>query len=214
MRFSLVWSTAIPRVPYFNQWDAPEQAGDIISGKLRVSDLPHWRESGADTQQEFITWANHICGMCCLKMALAALTGDVVPLLTLTRQSLAYGTYVQDDTTIKGMIYAPFVDFVRHQYGLTAQVEVGVSAESIADILEKFRFFIASVHPSIRQPTTTPPKKGGHLVLAIAADNQQVIFHNPSGQQPDTQQYVRVSLHDFSRFFAGRGVALAPRSAY
>ncbi|PKE30285.1 hypothetical protein CWS43_11700 [Rahnella sp. AA] len=195
-------------IPYFSQWEDPECAAGIIAGELELSDIVLWPQSGASTQQEFVEWANHVCGMCCLKMVLAAVSGKVVPILKLTRSSLLYGAYIREGENIKGLIYAPFVEYVREELGLSAQVRVDISAEDIARQLEQHRFFIASVHPSIRLPESVPPHKGGHLVLVTRADSQFVTFHNPSGHDVSTQQDVTLPVATFARFFAGRGISL------
>lgn len=202
--------TLLPRsgIPYFSQWEDPDCAAGIIAGELALSDIKRWQQSGASTQQEFIKWANHVCGMCCLKMVLAAVSGKVVPILNLTQRSLAYGAYVRDGENIKGLIYAPFVEYVREELGLNAVVKVDILAKDIAAQLEQHRFFIASVHPSIRIPESVPPQKGGHLVLVTHADQEYVTFHNPSGHDISTQQDVTLPVDVFARFFAGRGISL------
>ncbi|MBF7980457.1 MULTISPECIES: hypothetical protein [Rahnella] len=195
-------------VPYFSQWEDPSCAAGIIAGDIALSDIRLWRQSGAASQEEFIEWANHVCGMCCLKMVLAAVSGNVVPVLELTRRSQAYGAYVREGNNIKGLIYAPFVEYVRQELGLTALVKVNISAQDIASQLDVHRFFIASVHPSIRIPESFPPGKGGHLVLVTRADAGSVTFHNPSGHDISSQQDVTLPVETFARFFAGRGIAL------
>ncbi|QLK61653.1 hypothetical protein GE278_13110 [Enterobacteriaceae bacterium Kacie_13] len=195
-------------VPYFSQWEDPASATGIIAGDITLSDIAQWPESGASSQEEFIEWANHVCGMCCLKMVLAATSGKVVPILNLTFRSLPYGAYVREGENIKGLIYAPFVEYVREELGLSAQVRVNMAAEEIAGELKQHRFFIASVHPSIRTPDFLPPHRGGHLVLVTQADAKSVTFHNPSGHDISSQRNVTLSLDEFSRFFAGRGISL------
>jgi len=195
-------------VPYFNQWEAPELAADIVAKRLSLKEVTQWRASGAESQDEFIEWARHVCGMCCLKMALAATRGEVIPILELTRRSLPYGTYVREGDNIRGLIYAPFVDFVRDELDIEAQVCVDIDVQDIASELERKCFFIASVHPSIRQPASLPPKRGGHLVLVSQVEQGVITFHNPSGDVPASQSNVTLPLDTFSRFFAGRGIAL------
>jgi len=195
-------------IPYFSQWEDPDAAAGIIAGDIALSDIALWPESGASSQEEFIEWANHVCGMCCLKMVLAAISGKVIPILQLTQRSLPYGAYVREGENIRGLIYAPFTEYVRQELGLSAQVRVDISAEEIAGQLEEHRFFIASVHPSIRIPDSLPPRKGGHLVLVTRADAQSVTFHNPSGHDLSSQQDVTLSVEHFARFFAGRGISL------
>ncbi|MBU9847597.1 C39 family peptidase [Rahnella ecdela] len=199
-------------VPYFSQWEDPDCAAGIIAGDIQLSDISLWPRSGAADQQEFIEWANHVCGMCCLKMVLAAISGNVVPVLKLTYQSLSYGAYIREGDNIKGLIYAPFVEYVRNELGLEAQVKVDISAHEIAGQLEEHRFFIASVHPSVRIPESTPPRRGGHLVLVTRADEQSVTFHNPSGHDLSTQQDVTLPVETFERFFAGRGISLVAKA--
>lgn len=197
-----------PAAPYFCQWESAQLAGAIIRKELRLEDDPAWRASGARDVDEYARWASHVCGMACLKMVLAAESGRIHPTLELARRSLPYGAYAEtDDGAIKGLIYAPFVRFVAREFGLEAEVRVGLRTDELAQVMTRARYFIASVHPWIRWPEREPPSKGGHLVLVTRATAQAVIFHNPSGE-PDTQADVCVALADFDRFFAGRGVAI------
>lgn len=193
-------------VPYFCQWESATLALDIVEGRKTPADDPFWRLSGALTQDEYVKWANHACGMACLKMVLAARTGKVVPTLELLRRGLPYGTYTESEGAVVGLIYAPFVTYVREVFGIEAEVATNLSAADIPAIMEDHAFFIASVHPWIRWPERAPPKKGGHLVLVTAVTGGGLSFHNPSGHEPRAQANAEVSLRDFNRFFAGRGI--------
>ncbi|BEN20585.1 TPA: hypothetical protein ACGD5G_000642 [Serratia marcescens] len=183
-------------VPYECQWASPELAADLIAGRATLAQDENWARSGARDRAEYVEWANHVCGMACLKMELA-------------RRSLPYGAYVREGERIKGLIYAPFVEFVREQFALQAEVKVGLEAADVPALLQECRYFIASVHPSIRRPESIPPQRGGHLVLITAADAQSVTFHNPSGDSPATRERVHLPLSRFTPFFAGRGIAIA-----
>ncbi|HEJ9094821.1 TPA: hypothetical protein ACKQPR_001328 [Serratia odorifera] len=196
-------------VPYCCQWATPELAAQLIAGDARLADDLNWTRSGALTQAEYCEWANHVCGMACLNMVLRDRDGVAPPVLELARRSLPYGAYQRQGDNIKGLIYAPFVRYVGEQFGLQAQVHVDLSAEHLPLLLASRRYFIASVHPSIRQPHQTPPHKGGHLVLVTAADGTRLRFHNPSGDSLATRENVTMPLNTFARFFAGRGIALA-----
>ena len=196
-------------VPYVCQWATPELAADLIAGRLTLADDANWALSGAHDRAEYIEWANHVCGMACLKMVLSHRDGDAPPLLELARRSLPYGAYVREGDRIKGLIYAPFVDFVREQFALEAEVQVDIEAQALPQLLAQRRYFMASVHPGIRWPEQTPPQRGGHLVLITAAEAQSVTFHNPSGDRPQSRQQVTLPLGSFARFFAGRGIAIA-----
>jgi len=197
-------------VPYFSQWESADRAADIIAGELKVADDPLWRNSGADTVAEYAQWANHICGMACLKMILAARTGTIHPTMHLARMATGFGAYVVGEGAIRGMIYAPMVEMLRSRFAIDAEVVTGITAEGITSILRPGSMFIASVHPSIRWLEPPPPKRGGHLVLLTEASPERVVFHNPSGHSDKTQRAVPVPNPLFGEFFAGRGVHILP----
>ncbi|CAI2533285.1 hypothetical protein AB6825_01425 [Serratia proteamaculans] len=195
-------------VPYVCQWATPELAADLIAGRVTLADDVNWARSGARDRAEYIEWANHVCGMACLKMVLSHRDGEAPSLLELARRSLPYGAYVREGERIKGLIYAPFVEYVREQFALESEVRVGIEPEDLPQVLSQRRYFIASVHPGIRRPEQTPPQRGGHLVLVTAVEADCVTFHNPSGDSPATRQQVTLPLSSFGRFFAGRGIVI------
>jgi hypothetical protein len=197
-------------IPYFSQWESPTLAAQFIARELPLKADPLWRNSGAASAEEYGAWANHICGMACLKMILAARTGKDHPALELTRTAVEFGAYEIQDGTIRGMIYAPFVKMVKSRFGIEAEVVTGITAADLARIVSPGALFIASVHPSIRWLKGPPPKKGGHLVLVTQATPGRVVFHNPSGDNEQTQVDVAVTHAQFAEFFAGRGVLILP----
>jgi len=203
-------SASAPNVPYYCQWESADAAARIIARELRLVDDPLWRNSGASSPHEYAEWANHICGMACLKMILAARTGIVHPTIDLARMALASGAYVIKEGTIHGMIYAPFVQMLGSRFGIDAKVVTDVAAADLARNWLPGSLFLASVHPSIRLQKPPPPKRGGHLVLVTNASAEHLTFHNPSGHDPATQQNARLAVNVFAEFFAGRGVLVAP----
>jgi hypothetical protein len=102
-------------------------------------------------------------------------------MLELSRKCTEYGGYTVSSTgQIKGLIYAPFVTFIREEFSIDAEVVIGITADDIPRVLQEAEFFIASVHHSIRWPDREPPSTGGHLVLVLEAADD-IVFHNPSG---------------------------------
>ncbi|TPK71068.1 C39 family peptidase [Mesorhizobium sp. B2-4-17] len=197
-------------VPFFSQWETPDKTLAVLAegADIALRRDPLWRGSGAETLDEYALWAANICGMACLKMILAT-RGEIVPTVELARQCTGYGGYVVNEGSIKGLIYAPFVTFVKAEFGLDAEVVTGVATADIPAILARSRFFIASVSSSIRWPEREPPSKGGHLVLVTSASDQVFCFHNPSGHTSATQANAVLAPSDFDRFFANRGIAVA-----
>ena len=146
-------------------------------------------------------------------MILAARTGRVIPTLELARECTAYGGYTVDVNTgrIQGLIYAPFVRFVRfvrEWVGIDAEVVTDMTAGRMPQLFDRAEFLLASVHPSIRWQDREPPARGGHLVLVMQCSSGSVVFHNPSGHDQASQEYARLDLDTFDRFFAGRGIAI------
>jgi len=198
------------KVPYFSQWETPEMTLSVLAeGSAALLRDPLWRQSGAETVEDYARWAVNVCGMACLKMILAA-RGELHPTLALARACTAYGGYVVNelDASIKGLIYAPFVTYVRERFGLSAETMTGIATESIPGLLADRPFFIASVNSGIRWPERTPPSKGGHLVLVTAASPEAIRFHNPSGHDAASQADVTLPVAVFDRFFANRGIAI------
>ncbi len=141
-------------VPYFSQWESPEMTLAVLSeGASALHCDPLWRNSGAETVEEYARWAVNVCGMACLKMILAA-RGELHPILSLARGCTCYGGYVvnQADASIKGLIYAPFVTYVGERFGLAAQTLTNMPTTDIPEVLSERRFFIASVSSAIRWP--------------------------------------------------------------
>jgi hypothetical protein len=196
-------------VPFFSQWETPDMTLAVLAdgAEAALRRDPLWRGSGAASLDEYAVWANNICGMACLKMILAS-RGEIVPTIDLARRCTGYGGYVVSEGSIKGLIYAPFVTFVKEDFGLEAQVMTNVATSDIPAILERSRFFIASVSSTIRWPEREPPSRGGHLVLVTAASDDGFRFHNPSGHTRATQENTVLAPADFDRFFANRGIAV------
>jgi len=201
--------TSPETVPFFSQWETPDMTLAVLADGADVALRrdPLWRGSGAETPDEYAVWAANICGMACLKMILAT-RGEIVPTIDLARRCTRYGGYVVNQGSIRGLIYAPFVTFVKAEFGLEAQVMTNVATSDIPAILARSRFFIASVSSSIRWPEREPPSKGGHLVLVTAASDEGFRFHNPSGHTSATQANAVLAPADFDRFFANRGIAV------
>lgn len=193
--------------PVHTQFASPELVGAIVEGGLDPAEDPGWAGSGAASPAEYARWAGHLCGMACLRMAL----GTGAPALFALRDgALKYGAYTEGpEGVIRGLVYAPFAEYVAEAHGLDAVVHRHLSTAGILGLLDDGRSVMASVHYGIRHPELPAPGRGGHLVLLTSrtADGAGVHFHNPSGTTADTRA-AELPLPVFERFFAGRGVSL------
>ena len=189
--------------PYFSQWASAELVPEFLDGRPSATD-PRWAESGAADLAEYARWARHLCGMACLRMAMAA-RGEAHTIHALRREVEALGGYVdQGGDDIRGLIYAGAVAWLNAR-GIAARIVLDEPRPELA----AGELYIASVHPRIRTPELEPPHQGGHLVLVFGRDEEgRLRFHNPSGHSEDTRMDVRMSPDDFSRFHADRGILI------
>src|SRR5262249_13280795 len=163
------------------------------------------------SQAEYGRWCRHSCGMACLQMILHHRDGHTPPLLDLLRAGLPYGTYRIDlDGGIRGLFYAPFASYLRHEHNLASTVHPRLSIDQLRGELDRGRLVIASVHKEIRRPDRPPPGKGGHLVLLVGHDpwSATIDFLNPSGHTPGTRR-ATLPVDLFAQFFGGRGISVS-----
>lgn len=195
--------------PFFGQWESADRIGEILAGTLRAEDDPLWPRSGAAGAADYARWAEHLCGVACLRMALAARGMTPPRAFDLARELTRRGGYVlQPDGGIRGLIYAPAVAWLRQAPRIAAEVRVDVAAEEVPGLVADRGMFIASVHPWIRWPDRDPPSRGGHLVLVFGTRDGTLRLHNPSGDTAAARQDARLAVADFARFYAGRGIFL------
>lgn len=195
------------RTPSLTQFASPELVGRIVYEGHDATDDPAWRVSGAATLEDYGRWCKHLCGITCLRMAL----GQGAPsLFELRDGAVKYGAYTQDaDGTIRGLIYAPFAEYVSDVHGVEATVHRHLALDEIPALLDAGRAVIVSVHFEIRRPERPAPGRGGHLVLITGRTADGALhFHNPSGIDARTRT-AALSPAAFAPFFAGRGVSLA-----
>jgi len=197
------------QVPYYSQWESAELVAQFVDGSLRPADDPAWAAFGASTPQEYEFWSTRACGLACLKMILDWRNQPVPPTMRLVERGLDWRAYIRDGDSVAGLIYRPFADWVRHDFGIVAEVVPGLSVDAIIAVASPDTPVIASVHSSIRWPDRTPPQRGGHLVLVTGGTGDFLRLHNPSGIPGASQRDAVISTADFARFFAGRGLVIS-----
>lgn len=201
-------------VPYFSQFASRELVNLFLDEPDSTASDPGWPESGWSTPQHYANWAWRTCGVACLRSILGA-HGETASAATLTRELLEAGAYPsRAPNESVGLVYQPFVDYLDTRWNLPAHVLTGITINSLVQHLAiPGRVVITSVIPTIRDLPTEPPpsspsRPGGHLVLTLKADQENVWFHNPSGYWPHRQENVALLATTFARTFAGRGIAV------
>lgn len=219
-------ATAHQHVEARTQFASPELIKAIVYEGLDAKHDPQWPTSGAVDVAEYGRWCGHCCGMACLQMILQHRDGTTPALLPLLHGARRHGAYLeQADGTIKGLIYAPFVDYIVDEFGLTGQVHPNLALDRLLGELTAVqpeaadgswpdgswagRMVMASVHREIRRPDLPAPGRGGHLVLVTGHDPaaETITFNNPSGHTPGARS-ATLPIAVFETFYAGRGVTV------
>lgn len=198
-------------VPYYSQWESPELVGKILMKEISAQDDPKWESSGATSKEEYEDWSNNGCGMACLRMVLASLKDQTVALVDLGKESLTFGVYTVPVYDSVGLKYKPFKKFVETKFGLKVEIKTPISPTELVSSLASGSLVIASVNPMIREPSSNPPNKSGHLVLVVGYDltKGEYYIHNPSGIKKNSQAYSTISTKDFNKFFSNRGIVIS-----
>jgi hypothetical protein len=213
------------RIEVRTQFASPDLIGAIVYDGFDPIDDPAWRTSGATEAAEYAYWSQRCCGMACLQMILQHRDGTAPDLLPLLHGARRHGAYIpQADGTVKGMIYAPFVEHIQSEFGLTGEVHPRLGLDELLRRLGPVqqegqtgpgrpwfgRMVVASVHREIRRPDRPAPDRGGgHLVLVTGHDTAEgtISFVNPSGHTPAARA-ARLPTGVFERFYAERAVTV------
>ena len=198
-------------VPYHSQLASPELAQAIFSLGMDPALDPHWRESGAETPEEYAYWVNRACGAACVQMAVEAVGGPVRPLIEWARRGSAIGGYLidirQDNPHAeRGWLHSSLADLIITA-GFYAEPRAG-EIDQVADWLRAGMLLIASVSYEIG--TDLPiTRRGGHLVVVhgVELQNGQISalhLHNPSGRRAELRANTSIPVERFTAAFSGR----------
>ncbi|MBT2539782.1 C39 family peptidase [Streptomyces sp. ISL-44] len=194
--------------PTVTQYASPDLIEAIAYQGHAPADDPRWKESGAPDHATYTRWCTQICGIACLRMILLRRDGHAPTLFDLLDGARKYGAYTEntDTRTIRGLIYAPFADYVHAELGLVADVHGSLPAGKLIDLLDAGQTVMGSVHKEIRRPDQPAPGRGGHLVLVTGHKNGAVRFRNPSGHTTETRN-AELPIDVFTTFYGQRGIA-------
>lgn len=194
-------------VPVVTQYASPSLIAAISYGDHSRRDDPRWPETGAPDLDSYAAWSVRWCGMACLRMALLARDGEAPTLYELATGAARVGAYTDAPGAPEGLIYRPFAEYTRSHHDLAAEVITELDPGRMRAELDAGHLVVASVHPEVRRPWTSPARTGGHLVLVTGHDDRTLTFHDPAGHVP--QALVATMDFDvFARFSAGRGISL------
>ncbi|MDR6980816.1 hypothetical protein J2X68_007558 [Streptomyces sp. 3330] len=122
---------------------------------------PGWEKTGAPSPAFYARWCRHLCGIACLRMVLLHRDGRAPDMFTLLTGARNAGAYVREaDGTVKGLIYAPFVEYTAHTHRLPAAVHGDLDLDGLVALLDAGHMVMASVSKEIRRPEHKPERRG------------------------------------------------------
>lgn len=198
-------------VPYISQFAHPQYAEKILKNGIAKTKDPHWKNTGAESPQEYAAWVLNICGMACFAMALQYFKSRKIGIVTLAKDAKNHGVYRKQSGKLSDMYYKEFSNWVK-DYEFEAQIYTKLGIRGLQKLLSDGSLVIVSVNPNIRgYKTAHGTQRGGHLVLVTGFDKKKhtLTLHNPSGFiSKNTQQNHTISILEFLKYYAGRGIAL------
>jgi hypothetical protein len=195
--------------PYESQWGDLACNEPLIEHGTNPAIFFDWASDGYPSEAEYLFWSRHICGLACLRSVLRAWTphqGEIA-MYELIQRAQQRKALVRAEETVQGLLYQPFVDWVRDDFGIDGTVHPIVEAPGLLEHVRDGQVAFASVSSEIRYPERPNARRGGHLVLIHAVENSRITLHNPSGIG-ESAQNATVDVTTFERFFAHRGVTL------
>lgn len=197
--------------PYESQWGDLACNRPLIEHGTNPAEFFDWSTDGYPSEREYLFWSRHICGLASLRSVLRAWTPEHgrLAMFELIRRAQQRGALVRDGEEVGGLFYRPFVEWVGDDFGLRGTVHPDVEAAGLLAHVQEGEVALASVSSEIRYPERPNVRRGGHLVLVHRVDGGRVVLHNPSGV-PGSAENAELDVATFERFFARRGVTLAP----
>lgn len=227
----------LPSPPFLSQWGDLACNEAVIERGADPAPLHDWRADGYLSPDDYRWWSRQTCGLACLQMTLASCPARwprPPRKAALLADAVAHGVLTpNDDGTVGGLYYAPFVRWVAEAFGLEAVSRPELPLDELAARVASGAWLaMASVSYEIRLPDEPPTHTGGHLVLVhrvevtapASADDapllpepfapravRALVFHNPSGLperdgRASSAADARCTPAQFARFYAGRGI--------
>lgn len=197
--------------PYESQWGDLACNRPLIEEGASPAAFFDWSSDGYPSEEEYLFWSRHICGLASLRSVLRAWLPEhgSIPMYGLIRRAQEHGALVRDGDAVGGLFYRPFVEWIGEEFGIDGTVHPAVEAEELLAHVRTGGVALASVSSEIRYPDRPNTRRGGHLVLVHRVEGDSVVLHNPSGV-PGSAENAELDVTAFERFFAHRGVTLAP----
>jgi hypothetical protein len=203
-------------VPYYAQVASPELAGPIFARGLDARRDPRWKESGAQTPEEYAYWCWRACGPACVKMCVEALGGEKRYLMDWVRGGLSRAGYLvekdeQGQLVEAGWLHRTLADLIRE--ASFQAVSQPLPLEEFPHYLSEGCLLIASVSYEVGLDTGPVTHTGGHLVVVVGANLledtlEDIMINNPSGRSEELRANACIPAGRFRAGYSGRGIII------
>jgi len=206
------------QIHYFSQFEDPLLNKKIEQrGREPIPDSL-WKQSGAQSREEFFLWSDQVCAMTCLKMIASNFPSLPQPFQTIdfAKKSLSYGVYkIFESGQISGIFWEAFEQYLK-EYNISSKFKEYLTISQILDFLESGHIVLVSVSPFFHH-RERGNKKIGHIVLVHGYSVQGgslKAFHikDPAGWRENNTQERPVSITEFLNFYSGRGFVISTLS--
>jgi hypothetical protein len=208
-------------VPYYAQVASPELARPIFGDELDARLDPCWRESGAESAEEYAYWCWRACGPACVKMCVEALGGQKRSLMDWVRAGVSQAGYlVEKDALGKtveiGWRHRALADLIR-EAGLQAMPQP-LALDEFPGYLREGCLLIASVSYEVGLDNGPVTHTGGHLVVVVGASLlegalENIMINNPSGRSEELRANACIPAERFRAGYSGRGILVSMPAA-
>jgi GNAT superfamily N-acetyltransferase len=203
-------------VPYYAQVASHELARAIFDAGLDARLDPRWKESGAETVEEYAYWSGRACGPACVKMCVEALGGERRSLMDWVRAGLARQGYLvekdhQGNSVEVGWLHRALAELIQAA-GFQGTPQA-IALDDFPRYLKEGCLLIASVSYKVGQNARPVTHKGGHLVVVIGASLvgdklEHIVINNPSGRVEELRANARIPGGRFRAGYSGRCILI------
>lgn len=205
-------------VPYVAQFASPERINDYIHHQYDGTQDPQWQTFGAENAEDYVFWAQRVCALACLKMAVMGYQShDPAPTLwQLVQEGLALDGYRLRDAEGRWIDEGWYVQAqvkLANRYGLVMEGHSYASLLGICRSILDGKLVAATVTPELGERVAQTRRYAGHLVLVTGfrwKHGKPIAFrvHNPSGRYPELQADAWISAKRFRQSYAYRYATL------
>jgi hypothetical protein len=177
-------------------------------------DAQNYVVEGFPTVSEAEHWSERVCGLACVKMAIAGFTGKTIPLYELLQQGLKMNAYKED----LGWVHQGLVDIAKHHSLRGGRESIKDDLGKIYAHLKKGEIVIPSVSPGLEGGKVYHLKsgkdyvvpRGGHLVVIYGATVKDhkvasLTLHHPSSEKEYEWKSRALTADEFMKSFSKNG---------